>query len=132
MGETLVRVKRGDKRLLRRKICYVEAVNRWVEIFYFGSYVEPRSATYTKMPPLQTERYCQATWAPCKYARTKGDAVYCMLPLLAENKEIRECFLAFLEAYNHNRITATGGESLRNVRKEFNKLIEDYLKEVKE
>lgn len=123
----LIRVKRGDKCFLKRKICYVEAVNRWVEVFYFGSYVEPYSATYTKMPPLKKERYCQATWAPCKYACTKDNAVYCMLPLLAKDKKIRKCFLALMEASNHNKITATGGESLRNIRRKFNKMIKEVM-----
>jgi len=128
--EGMVKMERGDKCLLKRKVCFVQSINRWIESYYYGSYVEPLSAAYTKRPPLRKERYCQAMWAPCKYVHREGNIVYCILSLLSENQEIRQCFLAFIEACRHNHITATGGESLRNARRELSKMIEDYKKEV--
>ncbi len=123
----MVKMQRGDKCLLKRKICFVQSVNRWIESYYYGSYVEPLSTAYAKKPSLREKRYCHATWAPCKYAHREGGAVYCILPLLSENQKIRQCFLAFIEACHHNYITATGGESLRNIRRKFNKMVKEVM-----
>ena len=121
-------MKEGEKCLLKREICYIESLDIWVERYYFGSYTDPEPLTYRKMPPLKEKRYCHASWAPCKYRYQKDGKVFCILPLLEKDKEVRECFYDLIKAYRHNQVTGTLGDSLRRAREELKKMIEARCK----